>query len=223
MSSLAGYSPLNGPTGLSGFGRGGNKIPSGYKSGQIQQFTPQQMQLFQQMFGQVSPENLTGRLAAGDKSQFDQMEAPALRQFGALQGNMASRFSGMGSGARRSSGFQNTMNESASDFAQQLQAQRMGLQQQAIRDLMGMSSTLLGQRPYEQFMVQKQRKPSFLQSLLGGAAPLAGAGIGAFFGGPMGMAAGSQIGSAFGQGIMGNQGQGMDYSSLSGLPNRWGV
>ena len=52
------------------------------------------------------------------------MEAPALKQFSGLQGNLASRFSGMGSGARRSSGFQNTSNQAASDFAQQLQANK---------------------------------------------------------------------------------------------------
>jgi len=156
-TSTGGSSPL---------GRTGNMVPKGYRQGQLQQFSPEQMELFQRLFGQVGPESQLSRLAGGDQSQFEQLEAPALKQFGELQGNLASRFSGFGAGARRSSGFQNTMNQAASDFAQQLQAQRLGLQRQALQDLMGMSSQLLAQRPYEQFLVKKP--PSFLQSL-GGA------------------------------------------------------
>ena len=161
MSSMFG-----GQGGLSGSGKMGNKIPHGYKSGQIQQFTPEQMGLFQQMFGQVGPDSYLSKLAGGDQDTFNQIEAPAMRQFGELQGNIASRFSGMGGGARRSSGFQNTMNQAGSDFAQQLQSNRQSMRQQAIRELMGLSGQLLGQRPYEQFLTKKQ--PSFMQSL-GGA------------------------------------------------------
>lgn len=161
-----------------------NKIPKGYESGSLQQFTPEQMQLFSSLFQQVSPQSFLGKLAGGDQSQFAQMEAPAFRQFGQLQGNIASRFSGMGSGARRSSGFQNAMSGAATDLAERLQAQRMGLQQQAIRDLMGMSFQLLGQRPYEQFLTQKG--PSFLETLLAGISPAVGQGIG-MLGGMYGM------------------------------------
>lgn len=155
-------------------GKMGNKIPSGYKMGQIQQFTPEQMQLFGQLFATVSPESFTGRLAGGEQEMFNQIEAPALKQFAGLQGGLASRFSGMGQGARRSSGFQNTMNQATSDFAQQLQAQRLGLQQQAIKDLMGMSTSLLSQRPYEQFLVQKQQKTPFWKQALGFVSPAGG-------------------------------------------------
>src|SRR5580698_10554595 len=89
-------------------------IPKGYQKGQLSQFTPEQMQLFQSMFGQVAPGSYLSKLASGDQSQFDQLEAPAMRQFGELQGNIASRFSaGFGgpgaSSARHRSGFQNTM------------------------------------------------------------------------------------------------------------------
>lgn len=152
---------LNAGKGLTG----GNKLPKGYEAGQLQQFTPEQMQLFQQLFGQLGPNSFLGKLAGGDQSMFEQLEAPAMRQFQGLQGQLASRFSGMGTGARRSSGFQNTANQATSDFAQQLQSNRMGLQNQAIRDLMGLGNQLLGQRPYEQFV----KKP-FWQELLGGAA-----------------------------------------------------
>ncbi len=141
---------------LSPAGRSGNKIPSGYKFGQLQQFNPEQMALFKQLFSHASPDSYTSRLAGGDQSMFDEMEAPAWRQFSSSLGNIASRFSGMGMGARKSSGFQNYTTSAASNFAQDLQSKRQGLQQQAIKDLMGMGNTLLQQQPYEQFMIKKQ-------------------------------------------------------------------
>lgn len=152
----------------------GNKVPSGYKVGQLQQFTPEQMQLFQSLFGHVGPGSYLSRLASGDESLFEEMERPALKQFTGLQGGLASRFSGMGMGARGSSGFQNTMTQASSDFAQDLQSRRQDLQRQAIGDLMGMSNTLLGQRPYEQFLYEK-KKP-FWQQIFSGEHGIFGGG-----------------------------------------------
>lgn len=140
------------------------KSKGGYRPAQLQQFSPEAMDLYQRMFSQLDPESFMSRLAAGDEELFNQIEAPALRQFSGLQGNIASRFSGMGSGARRSSGFQNTMGEAASNFAQDLQSQRLGLQRNAIRDMQEMSNQLLNQRPYENFLVKKE--PSALQQFL---------------------------------------------------------
>lgn len=148
------------------------KSSGGYKSGQMQQFTPEQMQLFQQMFGHVGPGSFLSKLAGGDESMFKELEAPAFRQFQGLQGDLASRFSGMGMGARRGSGFANTMNQATSDFAQDLQAQRLGIRNQAIQDLMNMSNQLLGQRPYEQFVMKKD--PSFLRQLAMGGMGILG-------------------------------------------------
>ncbi len=144
-------------------------IPKGYQTGSLAQFTPEQLNLFKSLFSQTGPQSFLGRLAGGDQSQFAEMEAPAFRQFGQLQGNIASRFSGMGSGARRSSGFQNAMTGASTDLAERLQSQRMGLQQQAIRDLFGMSNQLLSQRPYEQFLTEKP--DSFLKQLMLGLSP----------------------------------------------------
>jgi hypothetical protein len=158
------------------------KSKGGLTPFQQQQFTPEQMQLFSQMFSHLGPNSFLSRLAGGDQSMFEQLEAPAMRQFGELQGNLASRFSGMGQGARRSSGFQNTMNQATSDFAQSLQSQRMGLQMQALQDLMGMSNTLMQQRPYESFVSEKSMP--FWKRLLGGLA--APAMQGAIMGGTMG-------------------------------------
>ena len=175
-----------GPTGsLSGGGITGDKIPKGYRTAQTQNYTPEQMQLYQQSFNHVSPDSYTSRLAGGDQSLFNEIEAPALQQFAGLQGNLASRFSAGGGGrgsmsARHSSGFQNAASSQASDFAQQLQAQRQGLMRQATQDLMGMSHMLLGERPYDRQLVEKS-KP-WWQSALTGAASGIGQGIGQGFG-----------------------------------------
>lgn len=184
-------SSMYGATGM------GNKIPKGYQVGRMQQFTPEQLSLFQSLFGHVSPDSYLSRLASGDQSLFEEMEEPALRQFSGIQGNLASRFSGMGLGARRSSGFQNTMTQASSDFAQDLQAKRQALQRQAIGDLFNMSNSLLNQRPYEQFLTEK-KKP-FWQQLLGSAFPIGGALIGGAIGGPAGAYIGGSAGSSAGQ------------------------
>jgi len=175
-------------------------IPKGYQKGQLSQFSPEQMQLFGSLFGHVQPGSFLSKLAGGGQGMFDQLEAPALRQFGELQGNIASRFSGFGSGARHSSGFQNTMNQYASNFAQDLQSQRLGLQSNALQQLMQLSESLLGQRPSQNFLIEKQQQPSFWNQLAGIGFPLLGAGLGAFGGLPgakLGASLGSTIGSKF--------------------------
>ena len=203
-----------------GRGAAGNKIPKGYTTGRLQQYTPEQMQLFQQMFSHTSPGSQLSRQAAGDQEAFAPQEALAQRDFQNFQGQLASRFSGadQGSGAnfsglmsaRRGSGFQNAATQGAQDFALQLAGQRQQLQRQAFGDLMGLSNTLLGQRPYEQFLVKKQQKPSFWGQLFGAAAPAAGALIGGLSTmSPAGAALGGQIGSAVGQGF--NQFRGTEY------------
>lgn len=148
----------------------GNKVPKGYEVSRLQQFTPEQMQLLQRMIGQVGPDSYLSRLAGGDQALFEEMEAPAMRQFAGLQGNLASRFSGLGGekslGSRRSSGFQNTANQATSEFAQGLQSRRQELQRQAIRDMQDIGGSLLNQRPYDQFLT---KKPDFLSQILGGA------------------------------------------------------
>jgi hypothetical protein len=177
------------------------KIP-GYKTGQLSNFTPEQMELFKSLFGQLGSGSYLSRLAGGDESLFAEMEAPAMRQFSGLQGNLASRFSGMGgTGSRRSSGFQNTANQASSEFAQGLQSRRQELQRQAIGDLMGFSNQLLGQRPYENFLYEKETP--WWQSLLGGILPIAGAGLGGLFGGIPGAQLGGQIGNMAGSGFRG--------------------
>lgn len=164
-----------------------NKVPKGYQATQLQKFTPEAMDLYKQMFGQVGPDSYLAKLAGGDESLFQEMEAPALRQFSELQGGIASRFSQGGGGgggqqalgARRSSGFQNYMGQQASNFAQQLQGQRQGLQRQAIMDLAQLRHSLLAEDPYERYMTKKEQKQGFNW---GGAAGAAGGAALGFFG-----------------------------------------
>lgn len=170
------------------------KVPSGYRKGSLQQFNPEQMQLFQQLFSHVNPESYLSKLSGGDQSMFEDMEAPAMRQLSELQGGLASRFSGAGLGGRHSSGFQNAASAQTSNFAQDLAAKRQEMQRQAIMDLMGISNSLLGQRPQEQYLVPKQQRgPSGFGKLFGG---LAG-GAGGFFagGGFPGAIKGAKFGS----------------------------
>jgi len=170
------YQSKNG-SGISGArgGTGGDVIPKGHRAGQLQQFTPEQLQLFQSLFSQLGPDSDLFKMASGDQSFFDEMERPALRDFGALQGNIASRFSGQGMGARRSSGFQNTMNQEGSDFAQRLAANRQSLSRQALQDLFQMSNMLMNEKPFERIISGKEQKePGFWQQAGSGFAQSAG-------------------------------------------------
>ena len=71
----------------------GSQLPKGSKQYNVSRYTPQQTDLFNSLFSQVGQGSYLGRLAGGDQSIFDQIEAPAKRQFGELQGDIASRFS----------------------------------------------------------------------------------------------------------------------------------
>ena len=154
-----------------GFGSGGNstggnmkgslkgdKIPKGYEQGQLQQFSPEQMQLFSKLFQYLGPDSFLSKLIGGDEGQFEEMEAPAHRQFQGQLGQIASRFSQGGTGGRRGSGFQNTTTAAASNFSQDLASKRQELQRNALSDLMGFSNQLLGQRPQDRFLVEKPQK-----------------------------------------------------------------
>jgi hypothetical protein len=133
------------------------KRPHGREMFSIQNMTPQQLEMLEQLIGMLGPDSFISRLANGDQSAFQEMEAPAHRQFQETTGGLATRFSGAGMGARRGSGFQNAMSQSAEDFAMKLQGNRTNLRNQALRDLMGMSHNLLQQRPFDRGYVKKDR------------------------------------------------------------------
>ncbi len=184
-------------TAITGPNQQKNKIPSGYKQGQISNFTPEQIELLKQSIARLGPDSFLARLAEGDESMFEEIEAPQKRQFADIQAGIGSRYSGMGMGAQKSSGFQNEQTSAASNFAQELGAKRFGLRNQAMKDLMEMSNMMLNQRPNENFLVKKDQKQGW-----GG---VVGAGIGAaggfLAGGPPGAVtganAGYQVGSQF--------------------------
>jgi len=195
------------------------KIPKGYEAGQIQQFTPEQMQLYQNMYKQIGSDSSLYKTAMGDESEFAPIEERMKREFQGGLGNLASRFSQVG--ARRSSGFQNTATQATSDFTRDLAERRQSLQRQALMDLHGLSHSLLSQRPYENFLVKKQPKLSAFSRAMGIGLPLAGAAAGGFFGGPAGAALGGQLGGSLASGFTG-QGGGGGYEGISQLPTSWG-
>ncbi len=164
----------------------GDIVPKGYRKGQLKQFTPEQMQLFRELFSHVGPESFLSRLAGGDESAFEESEAPAWRQFAEAQGQLGSRFSQLAPGAmsaQRGSGFQNQAGQLGSDFVMNLAARRQELQRQALMDLMGFSQSLLGQRPYERALFEKPQHQTSTASQFGMAALGAAGKIGAAYAG----------------------------------------
>lgn len=147
---------------------------------------PRTQELWEQIRNSIGPgigaggDFLSQMAMGGSPEMWEQIEAPALRQFGQAQGNTASRFSGMGSGARRSSGFQNVMGAQAQELAERLQSNRMGLRMNAIKDLMGMSQNLLGTSLSDSTLVPKE-KP-WWQEFLSGLGGVAGQAAGTFGG-----------------------------------------
>jgi hypothetical protein len=145
---------------------------------------PRIQQLWQMLMGGASP-GLSGGLnflsklsQGGDEDFWRQQEAPAMRQFGQMQGQIASRFSG--NDARRSSGFQNELGGEASSLAERLQSNRMELQQNAINQLMQLSQNLLGTNLSQNYLTPKKSSglKDLLASLSGGFAKTGGMGLG---------------------------------------------
>lgn len=175
MSSLIGSRGMPGATGAVR-----ELANTGYN--QVSLDRPEQRELFNQLYGgglkgtQAGLENLSNLAGGGSEEYWRQLEAPALRQFGELQGNIASRFSGAGMGGRRSSGFHNAMGGAATDLAERLQSNRLGLQNQATQSLLQMMQNLMGADLSDQFLIPKQKKwwEELLPALLGGASQTAG-------------------------------------------------
>jgi len=163
-----------------------NKIPKGYQLGGLQRFSPQQNELFSSLFSHLGPQSYLQQLALGSDEAFAPQEEMAWRDYQSGIGNLASRFSGLGSGSRRSSGFQNFATQSAEDFATKLRAQRQQLQSEALNELFGLSNMLLSQQPYENFLTMKpQKQPGFLKQLalgLTGSLGQAGSQLGSLYG-----------------------------------------
>jgi hypothetical protein len=146
---------ISAPTGASA----GRNTPSGYKVRQTPNFTPEMMKLFQSLLGGAQGGASGGldflsQLASGDESAFADAEAPAYAAFDKTLGQLGSRFSGLG--AMDSSAFQQATSGAAGELSQNLQSQRLGLRQGAIDRLLGLSTSLLGQKPYDTTLEKKR-------------------------------------------------------------------
>lgn len=152
----------------------------GFRSYANPQLGPQQMNLLSQLLSGVSSGQGGGgiqgglqylnRLAGGSKEGFEELEAPYQSAFQGALGQIGSRFAG--TGALGSSAFQNATSGAAKGLAETLGAQRMGIQQNALQSLLGLSQSLLGQRPYETGYVQKPRHwLAEVSDLIGKVAP----------------------------------------------------
>jgi hypothetical protein len=177
-------------------GRAGEQIPSGYRVFNIEKMTPQQRQLLDQRMKELGPDSYLSRLASGDESFYDEMEAPAMQQNRDLQSGLSSRFSG----STGPSGYGKSALER--NLSQDLRSQRLGMRSQALQSLQGMSSQLMQQRPYERGLVEKNQKPqSFGRAILPGAIGAIGTAVGAYAGGPSGAQAGGKVGTSLGSAI----------------------
>ena len=167
-SSLIGATGYGGPSGS----LSKPKNIAGYKQVQLPTMQPQQYQLFNQLLSGAGRNvsgglDLLGGMASGQDEYFQALEAPYYRALQQAGGQLGSRFSGMGMGARGSSGFQNALAEEAGGLSERLGSQRLALQQNALQQLLQLSESLLGKRSFENALIP--RKPSFLSQLLGTA------------------------------------------------------
>lgn len=147
----------------------GTKTPKGYSQYSLPTMNPQQQQYYGEQFGAVQPGVMDAisqlrKMAGGDESYYNQLEAPAYRNFAQGIGQLGSRFAGMGMGATGSSGFKNAGAGMATDLSTSLQSQRMNLQQQAMQELLGLSGQLMGRQTHEYGLARKA--PSLWESLL---------------------------------------------------------
>ena len=134
------------------FGGSSSGASSKYKQTQLPNMAPNQMELLNQLIGGIKPGVSGGiqylnKLASGDESLFQQLEAPAHRQFEENLGKIGNRYSHLG--AQDSNYFENAVSGEGAKMAENLASQRMGLQNQAIKQLLGQSNQLLGAKPYE--------------------------------------------------------------------------
>lgn len=161
----------------------GANIPKGYDLYSLPTMGGGQKDIYNLLKGQFQGgagdvyQKLFG-MARGDAGTFDQMEAPALRQFQqTIAPGIASRYAGSGIGA--SSGMQNSIANAGANLAENLQAQRTNLMRQSMQDVLGIGNTLLG-TPTQQFgITQKENLLRDLMQLLGSAGGQLGSTYGA--------------------------------------------
>jgi hypothetical protein len=198
MTGSGGYRPT-----------GGRQQMGGYDIHSMSKYPQDIVEQARRLYGKSIPGlesglDYTSRLAQGDESLFQEVEAPAHRQFGAYLGNIASRFSQGaggpgGTSARRSSGFGLATSNAAQEFAEKLQSQRMGYRQQAIKDLRAMVQELMGAQEQQHYGFPAEEEEQPWQKFVGAGLPIAGAAVGGYFGGLPGAKLGATAGAAAGK------------------------
>lgn len=114
------------------------------------------------------------QLMSNDPAAFEAYEQPMMRQFNQeIVPGIAERFSGMGMGSRNSGAFQQQVAGAAGRLSENLGAQRAGLRQGAMQQLMGM----YGQAMQPQFQSIAQPQYGMIPGLLGGMGQGAGYGL----------------------------------------------
>lgn len=118
--------------------------------------------------------NLQGILS-GEPGALEAFQAPAMRQFQEQTvPGIAERFSSMGAGAQGSSAFGQQLGAAGAGLAENLSAQRAGLQSQALQQLSQLLGLGIGQQTFQPTQIPGQQ--GGLQQLLSGM----GSGIGQF-------------------------------------------
>lgn len=153
------------------------------KMQQVPTLTGEQQTLLSQILGNLGQGGLGGQgyesaiqnllgILSGKPEAFEAFAAPARRAF--TQETVPSileRFSG--AGARSSSGLQQALGSAGRQLEENLSAQRAGLQQNAVQQLLsnflGQSQLGLGTKAFEN--VLRPAQPGFLQGLLGALSP----------------------------------------------------
>ncbi len=168
------------------------KIPKGYELGQLENFTPEQKQLRNQAFGYLGSNSYLARLAGGD---FGDVEGNAWKNYEQSQGMLGSRFGMQNPSFGGGSLGERYGTQALTDYGDQLRSQRSALQMKAIEDLMSHSNMLLGQKPFEKFLVPEQKENNPWGPAFSGM--FQGAGTGSSLG-PWGTILGGMAGGASG-------------------------
>lgn len=150
-------------------------IPQGYKQYSLPTMGGQQKQIYDLLssqFQQGAPDLYSQLRSMASGAPNLALEAPIKRQYQEeIIPQLAAQY-GM-SGTHKSSGFQNQIARQGRNLAEDLASQRSQMQQQAIQNLLGLGSQLLG-TPTEQFgLVEEAQGPSITEliSQAGGALP----------------------------------------------------
>lgn len=127
-----------------------------------------------------------------DQNFFNKFEAPAMRQFEELQGDIGNRFAGMGSGGSTgSTGFRNVMAREGQNLATNLAAQRGQMQQNAVPQMLSYA-----QQPFQNLMSLYGQALQPTQNQYMPATPGFGGNIGASMFGGMAQGYGNQMGQS---------------------------